>query len=603
MGTPSLIHHAGSGFDFRDTPTEYEKTTMAWCEAAYEEALYDNSQSDEVKDFSRQVDYLMGKQWPAGRPSYKSRPVNNRVWRIFWELVSVLTDISPIARIATSNPDQYRDQARVLDILARSWWTDSNADLKLAQLIVYALLSTAYAKIEWNPYLPGGPDFEMLVLGPNDVLPLKPRDSIASSQAVIYQSVQPLNYFRKRYPTKGWAVQADPRYSTFKLPDRVPPNVSPMTFQHLAPQMQRLFRNSAPQQMPSAFPMALYREFWFQDETRNESATAIIMGDKSSNWWYVVGPGDKLYPRGRLICTGGRVLLYDGPNPYWHGQFPFAALRMNVVPWQWHGISEIKSWLPLQDIINNIYAGVMDMIKKAVNPVVIGPKNAMSDAAWKTADLSMPGAKMAYSQMAGTAPSVVPTPQIPAFVTQFLTLSTREMDQASGLAAITEATRKNQVPSGDTLDAINQAKQTPLRLKSRYIEVFLRDIGSLSIPNFLQFYDLKRRIMIAGQKGMVTADLDADKATMVPHGTNAPEHSKNFFFTLQHGSLLNLDADKKAMLMMNLKKMGAVDLQTLWEQLQKLGNLDIDIDQVVERVRKENKDQAAMQAQAGPRRR
>jgi len=108
--------------------------------------------------------------------------------------------------------------------------------------------------------------------------------------------------------------------------------------------------------------------------------------------YYEVKPNGPLYPRGRLIITGGNdfQVLYDGPNFFWHGKFPFVPIRLKPVPWQFHGVSELRTKVPLQDIVNTILAGVLDMIKKAINPALIFPDDAFSDAIKNALDPSMP---------------------------------------------------------------------------------------------------------------------------------------------------------------------------------------------------------------------
>lgn len=554
---------------------EYEKKTRYWLEASYEEAKYELSQNEEVKTVGRYVDYLLGKQWPAGRPTYRAAPVDNRIWRLMWELVALLTDIRPMFEIRASE-NQYKPQADMLNNVTRSWWLNSDADMNLAMVIIYALLTTGYSKLCWNPELRNMEgDFEILPLGPNDILPLKARNQLQDAQAMIYQTVRPLGFFRNRYPLRGHLVQPDPAYSRYATtPDR-PGHVPMMIYDSLSPAMKRILKGQD-KVMESTYPEALYREFWIKDWTYNESNRTVLMGEKGTNWCYSVKPGERLYPRGRLLIMGGRVLLYDGPNPYWHGEFPFHAMRMNIVPWQFMGLSEFSPLLPLQDIINNVLAGVLDAVKKAVNPGFYAPKNAFGESQWTSLDWGMPGFKAAYSPQAAQKPEFAPAPVLPAFVLQVLGLASREMDQSSGIQAIDAALQKKQVPGFDTLESIKQAKQTPIRLKERNIEVFLRGMGSQNVWNIFQFYTAKRRMYMLGDKGLTFEDFDWDPGTCVPAGTRPEDHARRFQFLIKPGTLLNLDRDKKAMLFLRLRAEGDLSRKTLF------AGLDVGLDQAEE---------------------
>ncbi len=83
-----------------------------------------------------------------------------------------------------------------------------------------------------------------------------------------------------------------------------------------------------------------------------------------------------------------------------------------------------------------------------------------------------------------------PTPSLPAFVINVLQMAAREMDQSLGIAAFSEAVRKKQAPSGQTLEQVKEIQQTPIRLKGRKIEVFLRSLGRKNIFTVFQFYGL-----------------------------------------------------------------------------------------------------------------
>lgn len=551
--------------------TGYEGRMKYWLEAAYEEAKFEHAQNEEVKQVSKYIDYIVGKQWPAGRPTYKAAPVNNRVWKLLWELVGLLTDIRPTFEIRV-NDKKYQDHANIINKTTRAWWLDSDADLKLAFCIIYAILTTGYGKLQWNDELQSGEgDLELLPLGPNDVLPLKAKYDIQSAQAVIYQSVQPLGFFRHKYPRRGNQVEPDEKYSRYSSTPEKPGHMPEMVYNNLSPAMKRVIGSPA-RMHNSTYPEALYREFWITDWSYNESNVPVTMGEHSKNWSYIVKPGERLYPRGRLVVMGGRVILHDGPNPYWHGKYPFGMLRMNAVPWQIMGLSDLTPMIQLQDIINNILAGIIDMIKKATNPGFFAPKNAFNEAQWESMDWGMPGMKAAYSPITAQKPDFTTAPNLPSYVMQTILMVMREMDSASGAAAVNQAAQKKQVPSGDSLDRIKEAQQTPVRLKGRNIEVFLRDLGSQQISNYFQFYTLKRRLYLLGEKGRTFEDVDWDPGTMVPDKDRAEDHIRRFKFLIQPDSLLNAKRVERALLYLKLRLSGDMDRKHLFEAC------DIDLD-------------------------
>ena len=326
-------------------------------------------------------------------------------------------------------------------------------------------------------------------------------------------------------------------------------------------------------------------EGFVSHNSTNTSNVPVSMGQQGTNWCYQVRPGEMLYPRGRLIIMGGEVCMHDGPNPYWHGKFPFSALRLNVVPWQFMGLSEFRAMIPLQDVINNLIAGIMDVIKKIVNPVFYAPRNAFSDSIWESLDWGMPGAKAAYNPMSPNKPEFGQAPALPGSVFQMLQWTCKEMDQGSGIASVADAARKKQVPSGDTLDNIKDTIQTPLRLKGRNTEIFLRDIGTQAIPNIFQFYTMERRMYLAGEDGKTFEDFDWDPKTAIPAGDDPEDHAHRFVFMIQPGTLLNIHRLEKAVALMRLRAIRDVSRKTLLEGL----DIGINPDEEEKRLKEEMK--------------
>lgn len=577
---------------------------LHWLNAAFEEAMYENAQSEELQAMSRYIDYLMGKQWPKGRASYKSKPVNNRIWSLFWEMVALLTDLRPTVDTKATRTE-FDAAAAAITSATHAWWLESDADQDLVMAIIYAILSTGWTKLEWDASLRNGwGDFNLLPISPNHVAALRVQGyDIDTAQAVVYYTPQPLNFFRRRFRQRrqgatgtGFEVTADAQLSNWVLPPKPPKHLTPYQFSQLSLGMQRKLAGPA-QMMGSSFPMAWYKEFWIKDETTNERSTEVLMGDPYSNWCYRVAPGDPLYPRGRLLVQGGNVILYDGPNPYWHGTHPFGCLRMNIVPWSFHGLSDLKSLCDLQDVTNNILAGVMDMVKRALNPGFTAPKNAFTDAEWRSMDWSMPGFKAAYAIQSQTPPSFAPSPQLPAWVFQVLGLADRAMDTTSGLATINEIIRKRQLPSADTIEQARQTQQTPIRLKGRNIEVYLRRHGRQNQWNMLQFYTSDRRMFLQDRPGDPLKPFDWQPQEFLKvdgKPENPQDVARHMVFTIPPGSLLGVNRIEQSALYMNLRKLNALSIQTLWKQLE----LPIDPTQEMQRMQQETLIQAKTMAAA-----
>jgi hypothetical protein len=269
---------------------------------------------------------------------------------------------------------------------------------------------------------------------------------------------------------------------------------------------------------------------------------------------------------------GGPVVMFDGPNPFYHGWFPFQALRLNRVPWQWPGISEFRNQIPLQDVMNNILAGILDAVKKAVNPQLLAPDNAFGAAVKKNLDPNMPNAKIFYSPASIAAPHYAEAPNLPSFVFQTMLYAQQELDSQSGFLDMTSISRRGIVPAGDTLEQMKEGQQTLVRLKVRYIEDFVKQMGQQWVPLSFQFYTLKRRVQLLGSEGLTWEDFDWEPGTMVPAGEDVLEHWKRFTFMMIPGSLLKTARQPMEAKFLALRRQGDMDLKNMLDAMD-LGNL------------------------------
>lgn len=568
--------------------TDYLRSVIQWTGAAYEEALYVQQQSVELSEVQGFIDYLEGRQWSMPRPQYKSKPVNNRMVRLFWELVGQLTDLRLTFEVRSSwmgeSPSVKRD-TEVLTHGLRAWAFETDYDMALAKCIAYAVLTTSFAKYQWNPSLNFRQgELQILPLAPDAVLPLKATDDLDSAEVVIFKDVMTLRWFREHFPRMGSLVRADDRYSSFQTQPIPPSNLSPAIFKAMSPGL-RMQLAGKPVTHQSAMPMAEYREYWIKDETKNTFNKNVVVGDSDKNWSYIVKPGEMLYPRGRLIITGGNVPVWDGPNPYWHGRPPFAMLRLNVMPWKFYGASDLKSQVPLQDIINNILAGVLDLVKKAVNPPWYAPKNALSSEVWNNFDFSMPNARMAYNPQTVQPPKFAPTPPIPGVLLPLIQLIEREMDQSSTGALAGELAKKKQLPAMEGIEALKETKNTPIRLKGRNIETFLKTGGQMMVSNMIQFWPAKRRLQRLGPNGLTFEDFDWDRGTMVPDSENAEEFARRFKFFIQPGSLLSIKRMEDKMEALGLFKVHALSMKGLYRVLGREGEYETVKNEMIEEAK------------------
>lgn len=583
MTLPAWYSFDYAGRSTSDSIRNHQRYTMKWCDSIYDEAKVELEQNEEIVELDKHIKYLMGKQWPDRRPTYKASPVANRTWTNLIQLVSYLTDIRQSFEVQAKNRD-YNGTAIKLNNMARTWFVDNDVDMATAMVIIYSALTIGYMRQVWNQELNNGDgDIEVTACGPLDVIPIKPSHNLQGAYGLIYEKAMPLSWFPQNYPLFGDLVQPDERYSRYRGKTS---SFANQGFWYLGAAYRRLFGISENPTVSSVIPMGRYREFWLRDYSVNTSNKDIYIGDMTRGTGYVVRPRGRLYPRGRLIIMGGSIVLYDGPNPHWHGRFPFSALRINQVPWQWPGISEFRNQLPLQDIMNNILAGIMDMVKKAVNPPVTAPLNAFSEAMRKTMDPNMPGARLYYNPGAGQPPQWAQVAQLPSFVFETMMYAREELTAQTGFIDAGAAMGKKIIPSADTLEQLGQGQQTLVRLKVRYIESFFREVGEQWIANAFQYYRTPRRVLTMGLGGLDWTDWNWDPREITPDPLNPFDHWRSFKWSILPGSLLKSARTESKVTAFKLRSQGDMDRKNLF----KLLDLEPIYDSVEANLKKEGAD-------------
>lgn len=575
---PELIPHTrdtSSGDDSRKNLTEYYSRIGQWCDNAFEEAVSIQQDVPEIKEMSTALDYLAGLQWRESLPSYRAKPVSNEVLSMFWETVGLLTDVRPMFKITDIGGEgSYSKIQSILNKLAKGWAANSNFERSLAFATMFGTLTTAPAKIYWNPFAngssgdPSDGDQSFEALPVSSLLRLGTGSAdIQDDECVIYRRVRTLDWIKRAYPTMGVLVQAEESRSKYSVDAQAPITVMPQLFQSLSPAAKRLMGGDRNVSTESVYPRAEVREYWKKDDSTNLSRNKIMVGPKESGWCYEVKPGQKLYPRGRLIIRANGVTLYDEPNPYYHRKFPFALLGLNAVPWNQYAMSLVSPWMRQQDILNQILAGAIQCVKKAINPPLMASKTAIHPEAMRAIDSSKPNLKITYSANAGTPPTWGAPPNVPAYVFNVYGIVQKSMEKSSGASAVGDAMGKKQVPGGDTLDKISFAKNTPVRMMGRNLEGFVDEVGGMWTANGLQFYDAAKRMELLGDKGLTKEDTEDIPGSLIPEGINSEAFVRRWRFKCDKGTLLNVQRQDKIQISFALRKNRDLSRKKLFEVL------------------------------------
>ena len=531
--------------------------------------------------------YVVGEQLDPERRKLKYLPkvVINESRKAMQAHVSALTDIKPLFGWKTLNT-AYQRQADLLNQYALAEWVTTLADVDLGDCVKIALAAgTGDFVVDWDPHAPFGGAHSFSPRDPRDTLPFRPSHARSPQlwEGLTLREEHTVNALKAMYPGKAQLF----RPSIDSVIDKVKGRFRSVMSHLLTPAdpLDRLGQDSVHSRQPRSGNIALYRTY-VKDRTRNLTGKPIPMGMPGTNWAYSVAPEAALYPRGRLIVSTDDMILFDGPNTYWHGLFPLCRMRLWSVPWQFLGIPLFNDLLPVQDAINDTVQDIRLGIRQWLNYDVKWNRNAVSEATMRSLDPQRPGKRIKVQPGFGEAYEKLdgPNPQILAMASELWDKLTTKHNDLSGTANLAALLQLRQMPSADTIQKYYEALTPEIRQEARQVESFMRDLSEMTKVNYFQFLSQTKRRMILGEAAVVLEDMDADPATLVPallpgqegyipeldaNLTTADQRAqafhKQFVFVVAPNSILAMNSTERKMVAQQQATMGYLDFWSYHE--------------------------------------
>lgn len=573
-----------------DALSRGDPQVLGWLKEWVQEGDLLNRQDPSYDVIGRAQEYIVGEQLSSERCRLKYLPqvVINETRKAMQAHVSAITDLKPVAGWK-SNPE-WQVQADLLNKYLLSEWITTMMDIDLGDCVKYSLAGgTGDLVIDWDPHAPQGGAHQLSARDPRDTLPLRPSfsRSVQLWEGVCFREEHTVNVLRGMYPSKAYLFRPASDTVLGRVMGRFRTGLSRLlspadpldTLGGLSAGSSRRTRRGT---------LVVYRAY-FRDRTRNLTDRPIPMGTPGTNWAYVVQPKEPLYPRGRLLVATDEAIIYDGPNTYWHGMFPFCRLKLWSVPWQFLGIPLFNDLLPLQDAINDTVQDIRLGMQQWTNPDITYNRNAVSEATMKLMDPRRPGKRVKVMPGFGDpwTKENGPNPQILAMGIELWDKLTQKFADLSGTANLSALLQLRQMPSADTIQKYYEALTPEIRQEARSVELFLRDFSEMIKVNYFQFLSEAKRVQILGQGGVTLSDFDYDPNTLVPalrpgeagytpeldadtttRDQRAQFFHKQFVFVVAPNSVLAIDASERKMMRFQLARMGYYDFWSLHETLE-----------------------------------
>jgi hypothetical protein len=562
---------------------------LAWLKEAIAEGERINRADPSYSVIERAQQYIVGEQLGEEQRRLKYLPqiVVNETRKAMQAHVSALTDLQPTFGWKATNP-AYALASDMLNKLAVAEWITQMQDIELGEVIKYSLAGgTGDLVLDWDPHVPLGGANQFSPRDPRDTLPIRPSNTCSPQfwQGVVLREEHTVNALAAMYPSRASMF----RPSSDNTLGTVMGKMRTLASRLLTPSdpLDALGQSGIHSRQARSGSVVTYRAF-LKDHTRNLTQKPILMGTPGTAWSYLAQPKEPLYPRGRLIVFTDDFQLYDGPNPYWHGMFPIARLKLWSVPWQFLGIPLFNDLLPVQDAINETLHDTRLAMRQWVDPDVVYNRNAISESTMRTFDprrpgkriKTMPGFGEPYKKQEG------PNAQVIGMMLTLWEQLTTKFSDLSGTANLTQLLQLRQLPSDDTIEKFHEALTPEIRSEARNVEAFLRDLAEIIKVNYFQFLPNAKRVAILGDGGEALQDFDYDPGTLVPslkpgdqgyvpeldgdltsRDERARFFHKSFVFVVAPNSVLALNAQENKLMRLQLARMGYYDFWSLHETL------------------------------------
>jgi len=564
---------------------------LSWLREWVQEGDLINRQDPSYDLISKAQDYITGQQRSAEtcKLSYLPQVTINETRKAMQAHVSAITDLKPVAGWKT-NPE-YQVQANLLNQYLMSEWVTTMMDLDLGDCVKYSLAGgTGDLVVDWDPHAPQGGAHQLTARDPRDTLPLRPSFGRSNQlwEGVCFREEHTVNVLRGMYPAKAHLFNASTDTLLGQVMGRFRTGLSRLLSPSDPLDSIAWPGSAGTLKKARAGSIVVYRAY-FKDRTRNLTSSAIPMGAAGTNWAYLVQPKQPLYPRGRLLVATEDTIIYDGPNTYWHGMFPFCRLKLWSVPWQFLGIPLFNDLLPLQDAINDTVQDVRLAMRQWTNPDITYNRTAVSEATMKLMDPRRPGKRVKVMPGFGDPwkKEEGPAPQIIQLGIEMWEKLTTKFADLSGTANLSALLQLRQMPSADTIQKYYEALTPEIRNEARQVELFLRDFSEMVKSNYFQFLSTAKRIAVLGQGGAMLNEFDFDPDKFVPsllpgqegytpeldlnttsRDQRAQFMTKQFIFIIAPNSVLAMDAQERKMMRVQLARMGYYDFWSLHETLE-----------------------------------
>ena len=497
------------------------------------------------KEWDRFYSLYAGKHWDKARPEWMSEPVINLTFSTIETILPILTDNRPQISVVPFESEDI-DIARVLSEIVQYLWEHNDMDIKLPQVIKNVLIfGNGFVKVDWDPSARNGlGEIRMTGIDPENIL-VDPsgvdEDTIgwmAHIQNVPKEVVQSNPAWADSIETISNAG-FDPSFTIERKVSSQGGSTGLKGTQYSDTQNKQTFDfTGSPGGQDDTDDLVTLVEMWERDLSSGKISKTVMAND---------------------------VVLESGPSPFNHDFFPTVHFLDYPVGWNYWASGEVQHVEKLQLEINKRRGMMIDILKFTSMPMlVVDPTSGVDYENIVT----RPGLVIPAIGGAASVNWLHP-PRVPGELFAMNDRDKMDFDTILGNVDVLQGRRPAGVEAAAAIEALTEAANTRMRLKVRYMEGSLRQLGRLVVSMIQQFYNTQRVIRLAGRDAETLLDKELDfmdinsPTGMGPEGQllmrNIIPADSEFDIRIGAGSTLPVSRQSRFQQALQLFQVGAID--------------------------------------------
>lgn len=202
------------------------------------------------------------------------------------------------------------------------------------------------------------------------------------------------------------------------------------------------------------------------------------------------------YPGGRCISWANGKLLYDEPNPYKDGRFPYAKFVDISIPDFWFGLGECETLINLQLLHDDTHEIIKQVhLFTALGRLIVDEGTGLNEGSMSNEPGEIWWVKPGTSDRVQWLQGSVPNPE---FYTYLSTLE-RSADLVTGSFDVTRGINPTGVTAGRALSTLQNAANIRIRARLTDIESALITTARLIASRIQQFWPSELSLRVAGR--------------------------------------------------------------------------------------------------------